>query len=374
MSDTLISRADNLRRPRLALLLAPFLAAFSLILLSAACGQSENQESEPSVSAALTQTIGTRSWRVVETTRFDGETSVKRGVVDAARKRAHFVVDLGHAPADAKPREVRNGRLVGEEIHVGSSLYFGGALADGEKPWTKVESGELDSETIADDPAAELEQLRRVSGDFRVVGEAIVRGEPTTHYRATIDIGAVSGNWEVWVGERHIRRVRFTDPEGGESTTEFYDFGVNARIEPPLADLVRIERPPDASCAGEPSQPLTADHVARALRRSGFTVSPDPDDVLCGSGRPAEDVVLSLTNMNEADTASDREGLLFCSLRRSPIYGGGTEIQVMDDEVDNKKFVLANLECSVYTRGSGGPKQIENLEQALKHLQLILRG
>jgi hypothetical protein len=336
-----------------------------------ACG---NVPPDDHVREASEATMRSSSWRVLETGTFDGEATVTRGVVDLDREQARYIIDLGAAPAGAKPREVRNGRLVGEEIHIGSSLYVGGALAEGEKPWMKVESGGLDGETIADDPTAELEQLRTASSDFRVVGESIVRGEPTTHYRGTIAIGAVSGTWEVWIGERHIRRIRFADPEGGESTTEFYDFGVNARIEPPPADLVRIERPPDASCADEPSQPLTADEVARALRRSGFTVSPDPDNVLCGSSRPNEDVVFALTNMNETDTVSHREGLLFCSLRRSPIYGGGSAIQVMDDEVDKKKLVLANLECSVYARGSGGPKQIENLERALEHLRLILRG
>ncbi len=98
--------------------------------------------------------------------------------------------------------------------------------------------------------------LPDTAGDIEEVGPEDVRGVATTRYRMTVDLSDVEGAaeeglgetvpTEVWVGEdglvRRLRqRLRISDAgQRGEVdfTVEYFDFGVDERIEPPPQDDV----------------------------------------------------------------------------------------------------------------------------------------
>src|SRR5262245_56229451 len=89
--------------------------------------------------------------------------------------------------------------------------------------------------------------------DVAVVGQETVRGEPTTHFRITLDDAARSAladlDWsvvgwfglntpavvntvDVWVGGDLIRRIK-VETDYSSTTTDYYDFGADIVIEPP---------------------------------------------------------------------------------------------------------------------------------------------
>lgn len=106
------------------------------------------------------------------------------------------------------------------------------------------------------DPTEVLASLGKTAGDVEEVGQDSVRGADTTHYRTTVDLAGVEGAdkqglgekipTEVWVGEDGlVRRLRQQVPfsNAGQSgevrfTIEYFDFGVEERIEPPPEDEV----------------------------------------------------------------------------------------------------------------------------------------
>jgi hypothetical protein len=155
----------------------------------------------------------------------------------------------------------------------------------GGKQWMKMDLQKLGEKQGFDfsalagaqgDPTSQLDQLRAISGDVEVLGNEDVRGEATTHYRATIDLRRypevaraddrervrksverlieLSGQSkipsEIWVshGSHRIVRSRFVSeykvPQGGgkmhmDITMELYDFGVRVTgIDPPPAEDV----------------------------------------------------------------------------------------------------------------------------------------
>jgi hypothetical protein len=153
-------------------------------------------------------------------------------------------------------------------------------LAD-PKPWIKIdldaaaESGRTDlaqfTELGRGDPDQFLELLRGVR-NVQDDGEEEVRGIPTTHYSAVLDLARVveSGSQssrlsaqdlidrgqrlvpaDVWIDEHgRMRRLSYSvalsqdeDPEPGDAaaltvTTELYDFGVEVDVRPPPEDAV----------------------------------------------------------------------------------------------------------------------------------------
>jgi hypothetical protein len=133
--------------------------------------------------------------------------------------------------------------------------------------WVKSEAeGAEDAEdrlgqTVLFGPDRLLDYLRATSDDVREVGREDVRGTPTQHYRAVVDLervleGAPAESREelrseleektlpidVWIDDDGLaRRVRLVDHDDEDSATvtvEFYDFGADADIEAPPADQV----------------------------------------------------------------------------------------------------------------------------------------
>jgi hypothetical protein len=300
----------------------------------------------------------------------DAERTVERGVVDLARNRSRMLIDLGPAGEDI-PEHVVDGRVVGEEITIGDVVYQGRGLVEPSsgKPWVKLDykrafgGGGLGggNETDAGDPEKELGVLRAVSSGFRVVGKEEVRGVETTHYRGSMNVGAVEGTWDLWVGEGLIRKLRFTDPERTfVTTTEFFDFGVQERIEAPpaalVADKTETLRPAPEKCRSR-GEPITIAEAEDVLRKHGFSVHRDPGTADCGSKHEDEHRLTDLTNVlfegpheniDAHDEVTEREGHLICTVRPRPIYGGGWRIIDQTKRGEEASLVVANVECGLY--------------------------
>jgi hypothetical protein len=206
-----------------------------------------------------------------------------------------------------------------------------------------------------------LSVLRPASSCYRVVGTEKVGSVETTHHSGSINVGALEGTWDLWVGEGLIRKMRFTDPEGTFVwTMEFLDFGVQKRIEAPPPSLVDDQtetlHPAPQKCrsAGEP---ITIEQAEALLRKHGFSVHPEPGTADCGSTHGHERRLLSLTNVlfegpnaniESHEEVTEREGHLICTVRPRPIYGGGWRIIDQTERGEEVSLVVANLECGLY--------------------------
>lgn len=148
----------------------------------------------------------------------------------------------------------------------------------GGKPWVKLNAGNIasslgisSSSASASNPTEQL-LLLRAAGSVKELGSETLRGIPTTHYAATVQLrrlaevapagqrAAAQGSarllegmtglselsMEVWVdAQGHVRRVQMTIPvctPGGRltstSTVEFFDFGPQPAVSPPPASEV----------------------------------------------------------------------------------------------------------------------------------------
>ncbi len=176
-------------------------------------------------------------------------------------------------------------RQVGETVYVKLPDEFA-AQTSGSKPWVRVDLDALYGQQYggapvqggaSGDPTRQLEYLRGVSESVEKVGEERVRGVPTTHYEAIVDLnrevagqdaGVEEANQglvkklgtsrlpvEVWVDEENrVRRyaldVGVPVPENADSrdasqgddrlrtrmVVEYYDFGTPVEVQAPPLD------------------------------------------------------------------------------------------------------------------------------------------
>jgi hypothetical protein len=130
---------------------------------------------------------------------------------------------------------------------------------------------ENDALALALDPLGPLDLLYRPVGDVTVVGADDIRGVPTRHLRATLDLtgaqAAPSASFEarlvaagvdalpvdVWLDDAGVvRRLLVSLDEAGTMTTTFdvYDVDADVAVTPPAADEVVALRPPPADGTG----------------------------------------------------------------------------------------------------------------------------
>jgi hypothetical protein len=141
------------------------------------------------------------------------------------------------------------------------------------------------------------------------------------------------------------------------------------------------------ACLSEPTEPLTAAELTQALRRHGFTVFQIPGDAIC-DGPASDRMPVSVGNVlsegphdnyDKRDEVTEREGHVFCGLRRGPIWGW----QLHEDldappaspafSGDKAEFYFANLECKLYPRGERSDEQVRNLRGAVRDLVRVAR-
>jgi hypothetical protein len=167
----------------------------------------------------------------------------------------------------------------GSTMYMSSPLFAGGL--PGGKRWLKVDLAKLGKlpdvdvgslmQSGSQDPTHMLRFLKGASGDVTKLGRETVRGEPTTHYKATIDFTKIAGAVpasqraavrsamrelvrlggaktmpvEVWIGDDGFARRVATDmtitideqPTKLSERMEFYDFGTRVAIStPPVSE------------------------------------------------------------------------------------------------------------------------------------------
>ena len=145
---------------------------------------------------------------------------------------------------------------------------------------------------------------------------------------------------------------------------------------------------PSQECVGEPTRPLTATELMRTLRRHGFTVFRIPGDAICDAPM-AERMPVSVGNVlsegphdnyDLRDEITEREGHVFCGLRRGPIWGWE-----LDEDLDapaaspvfsgdKAEVYFANLECKLYPEGVRKGVQVHNLQRAVRDLVSLARS
>ena len=176
-------------------------------------------------------------------------------------------------------------RQVGKTVYVKLPDEFA-AQTSGSKPWVRVDLDALYGQQYggapvqggaSGDPTRQLEYLRGVSDSVEKIGEERVRGVPTTHYEATVDLkGEVAGQdagakkanqelverlgtsklpVEVWIDEENrVRRYALdvsvpmaenSAPQDAPQAAdrlrtrmviEYYDFGTPVDVQAPPQD------------------------------------------------------------------------------------------------------------------------------------------
>lgn len=238
-----------------------------LVLLASACGASDPIASEE-VSAAVAKTASAGSSRMEIASLEDGKRMVMRGVADHERRRAALTYET--TASGSKQLSGTEFRVIGTTMYMETSAF--GLSADPAKgakpkPWFKVEG--FDDEVTIDallfpfpfiQPGKILAAFEQVSGAVETLGAETVRGVPTERYRLTLDLARLietapagdraalrkeleqrktkSEPVEIWIDDAGLaRRVRFVVDSDGV-TIDFFDFGIDVKVEAPPADQV----------------------------------------------------------------------------------------------------------------------------------------
>jgi hypothetical protein len=370
------------------------LALFGLAVLFgvSACGAGSGLESDSGQAKASERFAARRTVRIEMTAIPKAQTAVDtivcEGAVDYENDRARMICDLG---ALGRTETITMGRANYERAEGGP---FEDSTRADDKRWTKHTVNDDVDELTDIDPSRQLALLRSGARRTEEIGGDQIRGVPTLHYRLGVEASKVGLTRErqgmrelqsidVWVdADDLLRRLRFEEDDPDENwhattTIDFFDFGAPVEIDPPPAGDVLDLDAAITPCVGGETGPLGEEAVSEALRAGGFSVFRDERG--CGG---AEDIAIELTNLlfdgpheniEEHDEVTAREGHVLCSLRHRPIYGTGTKI---DRRADGRatRFVLENLECSIYPDGDHAEAQVRSLEEALHSLQSELRG
>ncbi len=254
-----------------------------IFLALAACGGSSSPLALVSSSPDKTAGAGTARMSLESTIRgipdAEGFTSTAEGVVDFEAQRGALTLELpsGTGLGGGGLRFVYDGTL----LYLRSPEPTPGVDTE----WVSLDIAQLGQEVTgtdlrqfaqagSNDPSNALALLKGTADSVEEVGTEDVRGEKTTHYRATVDLrrateqaGAVRDRRQfeafldqfpsetiavdVWLDdEGRTRRLRMDQPlpetpglaappgAGVIVTIELYDFGVDERIEIPPPDEV----------------------------------------------------------------------------------------------------------------------------------------
>ncbi len=264
--------------------LTPLVLALAVVL-GACAGNPPDPLALVSAAPVATTEAGTARMHLETIIRLGTAGDVRttgEGVVDFERQRGNLTLQLPSAG------QASLGEL--ELVYDGTVIYYRASslFPDAPTPWVSIDIARL-SESVTgtdfeqldqgatNDPSNTLALLKGVADEIEEVGTEEVRGEDTTHYRATVDVrraleqqGAVEDRQrfemfldqfgtetipvEVWLDEEgRARRVRYDQPlpetpgvsvpagTGVSLTIELYDFGVEAPVEiPPPAEVTDL--------------------------------------------------------------------------------------------------------------------------------------
>jgi len=314
-----------------------------LALGVAGCGTAPERSSPVDAAASATEAHGTARivmhGEAVDLPKYQCE-----GVVDYERHRSHARCEFGGPELE----------LIGIDGLLYTRWYAAGEVFPEREGWTKETVPE--DEPTPFEPTGLLGYLRVHAESSEELGGETVRGVVTTRYRLEVVADDERAVVDVWVDDQHlVRRMRFTDEQGGADEIEFYDFGVPVDVEAPPASEIDSGTGTLSQCSGAPTQPLRAAEVIAALREAGIVLEEDPS--YCW------DEGASVALINAGDRAS-RDGLIACELFERP--GDGSERAELDGV---ETFVVANLRCSIVPDPFDGEGQSRRLEDALETLR-----
>ena len=263
----------GLLRLAIALVLVTVVGVFS------ACGAEDlSPETIANAAKATSERGGARIAMTIDMTMPDGQDieMAGDGVTDMTGKKGRLSFDLSQVPGgEGQFDQVFDGFVFWMRMPA-----FEGELPDG-KEWIRVDIQEASKKLGIDmsqfpqggnDPTKVLDYMR-AAGDVEEEGEEDVRGVPTTHYSATVDLhdypdlvpeseradvresvdrlielaGESELETEVWIDKDDlVRRIRMDMPmkaptgEQIESRIDYelYDFGTKVNVEPPPAEDV----------------------------------------------------------------------------------------------------------------------------------------
>jgi hypothetical protein len=251
-------------------------ATLLAVLLLAACGGDALSPRDALVQAQR-KTAQVKTYRMSLT----GTTTIPQagrldfegnGEFDATARRGHTAMDM---------EQVGEVEVVMDKLVMYLRMDLLRQQAPELKPWIELDLQRVGKEVGVDfqslmqlgqqqNPTQSLQQLR-AAGEVEEVGEELVRGEETTHYRTTVDLerqaqlvqrnnpraadsirntvkltGQRKVPMEIWVdGDQLVRRMKWTQklPAGDEKATttttmELYDFGADVEIELPPPNQV----------------------------------------------------------------------------------------------------------------------------------------
>ncbi|MDQ3768172.1 MAG: hypothetical protein M3370_01635 [Actinomycetota bacterium] len=247
------------------------LPALLLTLLIAACGGENAREA---VLDAANRTVNQEGLRA----QLDGEIRVEgasgplpvsaTAVVAQGGERTRSTADLSALQGSETPGGAQEAVTIGEDVYLRSPALLSLRQKDVTEEWILFDAQAREQAGLgagpaglgSGDPTEVLASLGETAGDVEEVGQESVRGADTTRYRTTVDLTGVEGAeeeglrekipTEVWIGEdglvhRLRQRVPFSNAgQTGEVdfTLEYFDFGVQERIEPPPEeDVVSAE-------------------------------------------------------------------------------------------------------------------------------------
>ena len=257
--------------------------AVALALSATGCGTSGSAIDPVARAAQVTSHVGGAHIAVDIQVTGDGLaepfTMAGQGFFNYNTDEGTLTLDATGVPAGAAPALPPGGLHI-EEIFKSSTIYIGSPLLAGKLPdgarWLKLDLGRFaqaigfNLQQLAggqSNPAQLLQFLRATSGAPARVGSELVRGVPTTHYRATVDLRKVadvlpSGHAgqlqaslakliaqmgtskipvEVWVDhQRLVRRMALTLSlsTGAQRarlgmTIDLFEFGPTPSVSPP---------------------------------------------------------------------------------------------------------------------------------------------
>ena len=254
------------------------LGAVVAALALAACGGGRTHSAAPVIRAADI-TAGAPGYRLAGSATITGARAgavqmTMSGVYDR-RDRLGRLSTVLHVAGE----QVHISELVSKlTVYMGSDAIPNGTQLAGGKPWLKISMsramgaagfGSLPTTT---DPSQYVDYLRAVSTSTTKVGTAAVRGIPTTHYHAIVDLNrypdlvpaaqrkAVSSSvknleaalgghtmpLDVWIDGHHLVRrlgLHFAECVSGahfqfNMTADLYDYGPQSRPRTPPASQV----------------------------------------------------------------------------------------------------------------------------------------
>jgi hypothetical protein len=329
-------------------------------VLAVGCGSAEN---EPNLAAAVgkTEAAGSSRIEMSGTESQSGASLECRGEADYAGARLALDCDWG-----------TTGML--ELIGIGNVTYMRGdtlGIAGAGSKWLELRDVD-ESAAAALSPRRLLSMLRDASTETQRVGEEVVRGADTVHYRLEVDCELAELHdckgpttpVDVWIAEDGLVRRIALEAESDEVTVEFYDFGMDvAIVAPPPDQVVDVDDFEPRSCKGGGS-PIDAGMVVGALRDAGLE-----------SERGRECVGGTVQTVGGAHAEDGGPAVFFmCYLSESPPQNAGTATSVLSSAT-GVQLRLANLSCNVYAAGGGAPsaENVDRLRAAFDDLARRIR-